>query len=316
MDRRSNKNGRGQGGNNRPILPQAGIDQGQRSAVPPHLGVSWVNHELTAAKLAFKDLRRELKALKKKVSADRVHSSRVTLRRWLSVWNVLRQDGWQTEQYKSRIGKPLRRLQKLLGQTRDLDVNIEWGKKLGCSKSLLKQWAKEREKAQAELEEYVDEKDIGKILDRLSEFLPKQAAKIKAGLPRAKSDQSAYHHIELYLVQQESVVREQAEGAHTAEEFHQLRLSIKRWRYLLTEFFGLTNLELVRAQQLLGQLHDLDRLTPVLVHDEDEEKALQNLKERRKQLLNQIEQMRHRLPYGLRPEIISTKPALGAGLPR
>lgn len=286
------------------------------SSVPPHLAeVNWIDHESFAARSAFKDLRAETKGLTKKVSANRVHKTRVTLRRWLSIWKVLRKDGWETAQYKQQIGKPLKRLQKLLGELRDMDVNIELGERLGASKKLLDSWAKARSKAESKLEKHVQGKSLEKVVQRLGEYLRKRPSKIKATLPSAKAQQSAFDHVEFYLLEQESIVREQADTARTPEELHQLRLGIKRWRYLLTEFFGLTNLELVRAQQLLGQMHDLDRLTPLLL-DEDEEEALDKLKKRRKELLAEIELMRHRLPYGLRPEMASFEPAIPAGLAR
>jgi CHAD domain-containing protein len=283
-------------------------DGGRRSDVPPHLAtVSWIDHETNTALLAFKDLRKDLKELKKKVSAARVHRSRVTLRRWASIWSVLRKDGWETEKFNRQVGKPLRRLQKLLGGLRDLDVNIEQGERLGCTQEQFNVWMKDHSRAQEKLEKFVDRKDITKILKRLEEFLKKHGEKVQQLLPRAKAEQSAFDHIEFFLLKQESITREQAESAHTPEEFHQLRLSIKRWRYLLTEFFGVTNLELVRAQQILGQMHDLDRLTPILLHADNEEAALAKLKTRRKELLSEIEQMRRRLPYGLRPEVTSSK---------
>jgi CHAD domain-containing protein len=150
-------------------------------------------------------------------------------------------------------------------------------------------------------------------MDKLGRYLRKRAQKITVKLPRAKAEQSAYQHIELFLLKQESIVRERADTAREPDEYHQLRLAIKGWRYLLTEFFGLTNLELVRAQQILGQTHDLDRLTPLLIGDGNQEEALATLKERRQELLSQIDEMRNRLPYGLRPQITSTRAASPAG---
>lgn len=276
--------------------------------MPPHLATTgWVRHERKTARSAFKDVRREMKRLLRKVTEKRVHDTRVAMRRWMSIWRVLREDDWETTKCRKRIIKPLKRLQKLLGELRDIDVNIEQGKRLECSEKLQQLWSTRRRQLQSEIEDYLNNHDILGILKDLRKYIDRRARLVESRLPQAKSSQSAFNHLEMYLLHQESVVREEAESAQSPEELHQLRLSIKRWRYLLTEFFGVTNLQLVRAQQLLGQLHDLDRLTPVLVQDDAERMALLKLKERRKQLLDEIEEMRPKLPYGLRPEVTSAK---------
>jgi CHAD domain-containing protein len=296
------------------VLVSGTADDAMRAVVPPHLArTGWITHEANCAIAVYQDLRKDLRDLKKKVTANRVHRARVTLRRWFSVWKVLSADRWESKSYAEGVGKRLRKLQKLLGELRDVDVNIEQATKLGVTKPLIDAWTRQRKTLEQKLVKYVEKTDLRDLMDKLGRYLGKRAQKIQARLPRAKAEQSAYQHIELYLLQQESIVRERAQLATTPEEFHELRLGIKGWRYVLTEFFGVTNLELVRAQQLLGQMHDLDRLTPLLVHDEEQEEALARLKQRRKELLAQIQEMRTRLPYGLRPQITSTKAALPAG---
>jgi len=298
-----------------PLIVVSGtVDDPMHAFVLPHLArTGWITHEANCAIEVFQDLRKDLRALKKKVTANHVHKARVTLRRWFSVWNVLKDDHWESKSYSDSIGKRLRKLQKLLGELRDTDVNIEQAEKLGCSQRLLDLWAAQRRALEDKLEKYVRKLDLRALVDKLGRYLGKRAQKIQAKLPRAKSEQNAYQHIDLFLLKQESIVRDLAATASTPEEFHELRLGIKGWRYLLTEFFGLTNLELVRAQQLLGQMHDLDRLTPLLMHDEENKEALARLKDRRKELLAQIQDMRSRLPYGLRPQLTSAKVASPAG---
>lgn len=283
-----------------------------RSVAPPHLArTSWITHEANCALSVYQELRKDLRDLKKKVTAGRVHRARVTLRRWFSIWKVLRTDQWESKSYKRKIGGRLKKMQKMLGELRDTDVNIDQAEKLGCGSTLIALWTARRQHLEHKLERYVQAQDINDLMNRLGRYLRKRAQKIQAGLPRAKAEQSAYQHIEMFLLNQESVVRELAETARTPEELHRFRLTIKSWRYLLTEFFGVTNLELVRAQQILGQIHDLDRLTPLLVHSDEKKEVLVTAKEKRKQYLAQIEEMRRRLPYGLRPQITSraTTPA-------
>lgn len=288
----------------------------RETVVPPHLAqVDWINHEEQTALSSLAELQADLKPLAKKVSASRVHKARVSLRRWASIWHVLRKDGWESGKFSRNTGRTLRKLQKLLGELRDIDVNIEQGEKLGCTTDLLEEWAEQRKKHQRRLEEFIDKHDLNKLTKKLEKYLSKRAQKIRDSLPLAKVELCAFDHTELYLLKQESIAHEQADTARTPDEYHQLRLTIKRWRYLLTEFFGLTNLELVRAQQILGQMHDLDRLTPMLVHDEKQQKALEKLKAKRKELLRQIDEMRTRLPYGLRPAITSLK-STSAASPR
>jgi CHAD domain-containing protein len=289
-------------------------DDPTRAVAPPHLArTSWITHEANCALAVYQDLRKDLQNLKKKVTANRVHKARVTLRRWFSVWKVMRQDRWESDGYQKKIGARLKKLQKMLGELRDLDVNMDQAQKLGCRPSLIKQWERQRKQLEKQLEKYVAVEDLNDLMNKLGKYLRKRAQKIQAMLPRAKAEQSAYHHIEMFLLKQESITREFAESAQTPEELHQFRLAIKGWRYLLTEFFGVTNLELVRAQQILGQMHDLDRLTPLLTGDPEQKVAFSKLKERRKEFLAQIAEMRTRLPYGLRPQITSTKAALPAG---
>jgi hypothetical protein len=86
-----------------------------------------------------------------------------------------------------------------------------------------------------------------------------------------------------------------------------LRLSIKAWRYLLAEFYGLTNLQLVRAQQILGKLNDLHRVETLLAESKTPlaNEALSKLNEQREKLLDDFTQFRESLPYGLRPTISS-----------
>jgi CHAD domain-containing protein len=296
------------------ILVSGTVDDPMHAVVPPHLSrTGWITHEANCAIAVYQDLRKDIRALKKKVTANHVHKARVTMRRWFSVWKVLKDDHWDTKSFEKSIGKRLRKLQKLLGELRDVDVNIEQAQKLGCSQTLIDLWGAQRRRLEEKLEKWVRKEDLRWLMDKLGRFLRKRAQKIQAKLPRAKAEQSAYQHIEHFLLKQESIVRERADEARTPEEYHQLRLGIKGWRYLLTEFFGVTNLELVRAQQILGQMHDLDRLTPLLVHDDDQAEALAKLKERRKELMVQIQDMRTRLPYGLRPQITTTKAASPAG---
>lgn len=277
--------------------------------VPPHLAQSsWINYEAQAAISVVESLSDELKRLSKKVNAERVHKSRVALRRWFSVWQVMKDDDWQSKKFKKNVAKPLRKLLSMLGDLRDQDVNLELGEKLEVNKELLSRWKSERKRLKTQLCDYVDELDLNELVGEIPKYLRDRADKVEKANKNGKVlQESAYVHLDRYVIEHERQVRQMATSATSPEELHALRLSIKRWRYVLTEFFGLTNLELVRAQQLLGQIHDLDRLTPALKADKSSQRALVNLERRRMQLLEEFARMRNDLPYGLRPVMYSTK---------
>ena len=116
---------------------------------------------------------------------------------------------------------------------------------------------------------------------------------------------SISEHFEPYLFGIEAKVKKLAEKASSPEELHELRLSIKKWRYLLTDCLGLTNREIVMAQTILGEIHDLDRIQPELEKYSTRQKPRNRLKKRRQSLLESFDEIRMRLPYGLRPGIIS-----------
>jgi CHAD domain-containing protein len=286
-----------------------GTDGKRKKIIPPHLAhSSWINYEVLAALAVLDSLTKDLKALKDKPNGKNVHKARVTLRRWFSVWGVLQDDGWETGSYKKKVRKPLKRLLTMLGGLRDCDVNLELAITVGATAEFQQECEEQGRQQKKELRDYLDKTKFKSILKQAKQHLNEQAEKVEGTSKRKRAKQSAYDHLDEHLALHEAEVKLQASKATTPEELHQLRLGIKRWRYLLTEFFGLTNLELVRAQQLLGQIHDIDRLTPALQEHENERSALTALRRRRQELLKQCQPMRSHLPYGLRPSIISSRP--------
>jgi CHAD domain-containing protein len=233
----------------------------------------------------------------------------VSLRRWFSIWAVLRDDGWETASFKKKIRKPLKRLLTILGALRDSDVNLELATDLKATERFLVLSQAQSRQLRKDLRSYLPLVKLSKILKRAKDHVHQQAEKVERASKRRKTKRTAFEHLDEHLRLQEEAVRRKALSAQSPEELHQLRLAVKRWRYLLTEFFGLTNLELVTAQQLLGALHDLDRLSPLLGQSGEELEALGNLRQRRRELLDRFRPMRSQLPYGLRPGITSLKAA-------
>lgn len=277
---------------------------------PDHLvGIPWLDYEKDCALALCDSLLAELARLSKRLTAGRVHDTRVALRRWFSLWWVLDKDRWQTKGIKRKVLRKLRQLLSELGRLRDWDVNIELAGELGCPATLTGSWERQRTKLRGKVRKQMKRLDADKLISRLRRYIERRPEKLKSKLhdPSAFSV-SAYEHLERYVAEQEDTVRSLEAGAQSEEELHQLRLAVKRWRYLLTEFFGVTNLKLVRTQQTLGRLNDLSRLQALVAGKADLKFASQ-LDYQRKKLLAELEQIRKELPYGLRPQQVSFEPS-------
>ncbi len=280
------------------------------STVPPHLdGSPWLMFEQQRALHIYDDLSRTLRRLSKKPSADRVHEARVVLRRWDCIWNVLDVDGWSTKKYWKEVGKELKKIRHLLGALRDCDVNIEVAESLHVPQDIIEKWLKERKSIARKTKKELKNLDVDKLLKRLSTFLLKRPEKLRHDFESNGNSgaDSAYNHLEPFVKAQEEIAMKLASDAKTPEELHALRLGIKGWRYLLAEFYGLTNLHLVRAQQILGKLNDLHRVEVLLAATGSPlaNESLSKLNEEREKLLDDFTQFRETLPYGLRPTISS-----------
>lgn len=304
-------------------------------AVPEHLlSLNWFELEEARALSIFEELKVELKSLKKKLNNKRVHQARVVIRRWYSIWEILEADNWQDKRYVKKIGTPLSLINKELGRVRDLDVNIDLAEDFQAPLELLAAWRKKRNKRALAAEKRIKKLSAGKIAKDLAEHLSRRAYELERLLVPLPEDQesegpsvsrpfqspleeASYHHIDRFLNDCEDEARELASRKLDAEELHELRLIIKRWRYLLTEFFSVTNLELVRAQQLLGRHHDLIRLRQAIEkYSQKTEGQGGNTKNSQDcqnritlelaRLEDEITRVKQELPYGLRPYMVST----------
>ena len=275
---------------------------------PEHLtSESWVEFELRSSTNLLVPMVGELKKLKLRVIKERVHKSRVSLRRWFSVWSLLEQDGWEKKKFKKGILKPLRSFLKELGELRDIDVNIETAEKLGCQENTIEEFKKNRKKFKNRIEDSLKDIHPEKLLEDIEAYLQNRSLTLSQELAESDdANHSAFSHFDRYISEHEGNVRSLSEKATTPESLHKLRLAIKKWRYLLTECMGLTNLELVRAQTLLGEIHDFDRLEPVLKESAPSDvESLTRLRKERAALVNEFDKCKKDLPYGLRPGLIS-----------
>lgn len=286
---------------------------------PEHLiTVSWLSQEESRALSVMRDIEKCLAKSHKKLTVKRVHEIRVVLRRWYSIWDILCLDRWQDEQYEKQIGKTFKALNKQLGKLRDIDVNIAHAKEYSLPEVVIALWVKKRKKLTKEVAQKISKLKLHRAVSALKTYLGRKAYELEQYLDfnedelKHSINDSAYHHMVGFLEATERVAHEQARLASSDEELHELRLSVKRWRYILAEFFGLTNLELVQAQQVLGKHHDLTLLKEALESTAAQLKGknIAGLEEAQSRLLleisslgEEIKPLKDNLPYGLRPSI-------------
>ncbi len=286
---------------------------------PEHLiTVSWLSQEEGRAIVVMRDLEQSLSKVHKKLDTKRVHETRVVLRRWYSIWDILTLDRWQDEEYEKRIGRTLKAVNKLLGSLRNLDVNIAHAKQYSLPEPVIMVWTKKRKKLAEKVSQKIAKLKVVKAVNALKSYVGRKAYELEQYLAFSEDElklsinDSAYHHMVGFLEATERVAHEQARHAEADEELHELRLSVKRWRYILAEFFGLTNLELVQAQQILGKHHDLALLKLELEKTANKlgGGSLEGFKEAQSRLLlelsalnEEIKPLKDNLPYGLRPSV-------------
>jgi len=261
--------------------------------------------------------------------------------------------------FEKAIGQKLRKLNKNLGGLRDLDVSLSLARDLHINQILVRRLSKERKELKKKVEKKIARLNVVKLIARLRSYLAARSEALEqagkngyrsgnghslasfgadfgagagagfgAGSVSSESeavaitspDLSAYVHLSQFLQQAEHQSRLLLEHTKGMEELHELRLSIKRWRYLLSEFFGLTNLELVKAQQILGRIRDLYRLQEELERlKRPLEKAIhrnrlapEDLKADRELIASELAKqfkllapVLKNLPFGLRPYLAS-----------
>lgn len=267
--------------------------------------IPWLDFELSRARELVSALKKQLKRLQKKTTVDQVHDTRVALRRWDCIWQILQADGWESAKFKQGQGRRLKRLLKVLGELRDWDVCLELGAEYSLSGSCLKAWKKNRRLACRKVSRTLAGLEVDHLDEELNTYLQKRCAKLKRRHRQTSwVYTSAFDHLIVYLRQREQLAEQLESTASTSKELHRLRLAIKNWRYFLTEIFGLTNLELVKSQQYLGKIHDLEHLEKLL-SGQTEFLALTKIRSEKKQLLQEFSKLRSHLPYGLKPQEIT-----------
>ncbi|MCA9805635.1 MAG: CHAD domain-containing protein [Cyanobacteria bacterium HKST-UBA02] len=274
--------------------------------------IDWLDYEHIVALEAIDGLSRVADLIADRKSNKTVHDTRIAFRRWYSVWSILEQDGWDSRKFAGGPGKRMRRIYKTLGRVRDWDVNCKLGKSLHLPDKILAIWSGQRRRVRKKAFRRLGRLDLHDLVDSLSAYAERRYARLSRR--KGRMHEPAYDHIERMLRRHEKETRKLAKRAGTIEELHAMRLSIKSWRYILVEFFGLTSVKLVQAQQILGKITDAERLTSVLVESLNGagagrralvEESLSIVREEEKKLIAELDSLKSDLPYGLRPSHIS-----------
>jgi CHAD domain-containing protein/HD superfamily phosphodiesterase len=193
------------------------------------------------------------------LAVDPVHDLRVALRRCRSIADgLLVMDPNPAWKEMKRAGK---RLFRQLGELRDAQVMDEWVHRLGDPDdpvtSTLLQFLASREaqlKQQAALA--LQEFDR-KQWRRWITSLPRRAARMRMGSPLFK-------HLALERWTEAYDLHRRALRNRSQLAFHQLRIGLKRFRYIVENFLPEQHAawrdDLKQLQDLLGEVHDLDVL--------------------------------------------------------
>ena len=278
--------------------------------VPSHLlEPNWLEFEYRTALEIVESAESYVEHVKHRARVKDIHQIRVILRRWFSVFEVLKEDGWETRDYDKKIGKKLKRFYKSLGGIRDWDVNCKMAKELKFPRSILNSWKKKRIKQRKKYLKRINEIDLQKLLKGLKKHLNSRYRKLKVDYIRYQGtrEETVFSHFEKFLSVNEAMARELSKEFKIMDDIHNLRLSIKSWRYLLVEFYGVTNLSLVDCQKHLGQAVDLDRIrvelesSPQFETSLDYRRALELVVNKRNKLIKEIDYLKNEFPYGFRP---------------
>jgi putative nucleotidyltransferase with HDIG domain len=193
------------------------------------------------------------------LAPDSVHDLRVALRRCRSMADGLRvMDPHPAWKEMKRAGK---KVFGQLGDLRDVHVMKEWVQRLGNSndpvtstllQSLAIREAQLKQQAAVALLEF-DRKQW----KRWIAFLPPRAAKIRTG-------SAPFKHLALERWTEGYGLHQRALRNRSALAFHQLRIGLKRFRYIVENFLPEQHAawsdDLKQLQDLLGEVHDLDVL--------------------------------------------------------
>src|SRR3984957_11267292 len=206
---------------------------------------------------------RELESVRKNPAPDPVHDLRVAIRRCRSVGAVFQEvdpdPAW------AEMRRVPRKLFRRLGVLRDAQVMDDWVKHLAPEGDPLRpKLHRNFTETEPELRDHalrsVEKFDI-KSWSRLEQKLRRRVRLVPASSLAAQC-------LAVERIDEARDLHARAQRTDNPETWHELRISIKRFRYtvenLLPNHFVLWSKDLKRLQDLLGEVHDLDVLAPLL----------------------------------------------------
>lgn len=207
----------------------------------------------------------EAARVRKKDAAEAVHDLRVALRRCRSMADGLMElDGHAGWARMKKIGS---RLFDQLGRLRDLQVMQGWLEQLAAEDdsvraALAAKLGQDERAASEEAREALGKFDV-KQWKKLARILPARARRIPA-------DGLVFQHLALVRCREAHDLHRNAIKRRSRTAWHELRLGVKRFRYCVENFLPERDArwgqDLKRAQDLLGEVHDLDVLQDSLRH--------------------------------------------------
>jgi CHAD domain-containing protein len=177
--------------------------------------------------------------LRKKVhlrpDEENVHDLRIASRRLLTLIRIFQLDPFS---------KPLKKAANKLGDLRDVDVSVSHANEYGLETKKLKA---ERKKLRKKVKKFFT-KDHQKIIEKIIHH-----AQVKL----TEKNEDDLHEVVNNYKEEMLKWKDVPIGR---ENFHQFRIALKKARYIL-EAQGEKVKDLVRLQDLLGDIHDLEVLT-------------------------------------------------------
>ncbi len=201
----------------------------------------------------------ELNRVGLSLEADPVHDLRVAIRRCRSMAEGLRTidpaPGWK--QFRA-IAKPLF---SALGNLRDTQVMQSWVSLFATEGDLLRASLSAALSARESEQKYAAREALnhfnGKRWMKLAHELDQRSGKLPPG-------SRVFQHLALERWVDAYGLHQTAMRTRRADDFHQLRIGIKRFRYTVENFLPYHHRrwskELKRMQDLLGEVHDFDVL--------------------------------------------------------
>lgn len=235
----------------------------------------------TASRALKRSLQRALsnhRRVGKKLKANPVHDLRVSLRRCRSLAEGL--CAIDPDPVWRRLRKACKNQQSGLSELRDLQVLENWLKPLRLTagpvgEALTARLKKEERRAKRKARRSLDSFPRGRW-KRWLRRLPGRAEVIPANERRMA--QLLLEQLTRVIELHNQWLREKQEAQPNLEVWHELRVAVKRFRYMVESFLPekseAWSEELKRAQDLLGEGHDLDVLRALIVKLSQKKKSL------------------------------------------